>query len=60
MAWDATDLGAFNDPDMPGYAVATIGAADVSGRFLKNYASILDIGGSNPVFRCAASAGRST
>lgn len=33
MHFDADDLAAFNDPDMPGYAVATIGGVDVAGRF---------------------------
>lgn len=33
MAFDAADLAAFNDSDMPGYAQATIGAVNVDGRF---------------------------
>lgn len=33
MPFDADDIAAFNDADMPGYALATIGAASVAGRF---------------------------
>ena len=33
MPFDADDIAAFNDSDMPAYALATIGAASVAGRF---------------------------
>ncbi len=33
MPFDAADIAAFNDADMPGYALATIGASSVAGRF---------------------------
>jgi hypothetical protein len=33
MPFDAADIVAFNDSDLPGYALATIGAASVAGRF---------------------------
>ncbi len=33
MPFDAADLAAFNDGDMPGYALATLGAASIAGRF---------------------------
>lgn len=33
MAFDAEDIAVFNDTDLPGYALATISAAPVHGRF---------------------------
>lgn len=33
MPFDADDLAAFNDADMPGYALATIGGSSIAGRF---------------------------
>lgn len=50
MPFDADDLAAFNDPDMPGYAVATIGGVDVAGRFRAAYADVLGMSGTRPVF----------
>ena len=53
MPFDADDLAAFNDADMPGYALATIGASEVAGRFRKDYAEALGIAGSVPQFSAA-------
>ena len=54
MPFDAADIAAFNDSDMPGYAAATIGAATVSGRFRQSYAEALGIGGGQPAFSGAS------
>lgn len=50
MAFDADDLAAFNDPDMPGYAVATIGGTSIAGRFRKSYGEALMVSGIKPTF----------
>lgn len=55
MPFDADDLAAFNAPDMPGYALATIGSENISGRFKKVYAEAFGMGGSRPVFAGASS-----
>ncbi len=55
MPFDAADIAAFNDADMPGYALATIGAGSVAGRFRERYAQEFGIAGSNPVFEAASS-----
>jgi len=55
MPFDAADLAAFNDSDMPAYAAATIGAASVAGRFRERYAEGFGIAGSTPVFEAASS-----
>jgi hypothetical protein len=54
MSFDAADIAAFNDSDMPGYAVATIAAASVAGRFRERYAQEFGIAGSTPVFEAAS------
>lgn len=52
---DADDIAAFNDPDMPGYALALIGAAPVHGRFRAAYAEAFGIvGGTSPSFSAAS------
>ena len=48
MAFDAADLAAFVDSDMPNYVAATVGAAPVAGLFRNAYASEFGIGGSAP------------
>lgn len=50
MPFDADDLAAFNDPDMPGYVVATIGGSAVEGRFRAAYADALGMAGTQPGF----------
>lgn len=55
MPFDAADIAAFNDSDMPGYAAATIGAATVAGRFRKSHADILGMAGGQPMFSAASS-----
>lgn len=50
MPFDAADIAAFNDSDMPAYAAANIGAATVDGRFRANYGEVLGIGGGQPAF----------
>jgi hypothetical protein len=54
MPFDADDIAAFNDTDMPGYALATIGADTVAGRFRAPYAEALGIAGSSPSFSAAS------
>lgn len=54
MPFDAADIAAFNDADMPGYALATIGAASVAGRFRARYAEQFGIEGSSPMFSAAS------
>lgn len=52
--FDATDLSTIFDTDMPGYALATIGAGTVDGLFLNTYSEGYGlVGGTQPVFRCA-------
>lgn len=53
MAFDAADLAAFNDPDMPGAVVATISSTAIAGRFRKAYAEILMTAGNKPTFVAA-------
>lgn len=55
MPFDAADIAAFNDSDMPGYALATVGGTAVAGRFRQAYAEILGIGGGQPSFSAATS-----
>lgn len=56
MPFDADDIATFNDPDMPGYALATIGALSVHGRFRAAYAEAMGfVGGSSPAFSGASS-----
>lgn len=55
MPFDADDIAAFNDSDMPGYAAATLGAATVAGRFRASYAEVLGISGRQPAFSGASS-----
>ena len=54
MPFDAADIAAFNDSDMPAYALATIGAASVAGRFHARYGVALGIGGGQPMFGAAS------
>lgn len=56
MPFDAADIAAFNDSDMPGYYAATLGTATVAGRFRHSYAEALGIGGGQPMFSGASSA----
>lgn len=53
MPFDADDLAAFQDADMPGYALATIGASEVAGRFRKDYAEAFGVAGNAPQFAAA-------
>lgn len=54
--FDADDLAAFFDPDMPGHALATIGGKEVGGLFRKPYAESFGlVGGDNPAFRAPSS-----
>lgn len=55
MPFDAADIAAFNDSDMPGYAAATLGAATVAGRYRQSYADALGISGGQPMFSGASS-----
>ena len=50
MPFDAADIATFNDSDMPAYALATIGASSVAGRFHARYGSALGISGGQPMF----------
>lgn len=54
MPFDAADIAAFNDSDMPGYAAATIGAVTVVGRFRASFAAQFGIEGSSPMFSAAS------
>lgn len=53
MAFDADDIAAFNDPDMPGAVVATIGGVVIAGRFRKSYSEVLMTAGIKPTFVAA-------
>lgn len=55
MPFDAADTAAFFDPDMPGYALATIGGGAVDGLFSNGYAEVFGgaVGGAAPSFCCA-------
>jgi len=54
MTFDAADLAAIFGDDMPGYALASIGASSVPGLFRNGYAEGFGmVGGLQPVFRCA-------
>ena len=56
MPFDADDLAAFADTDMPGYAAATVaGFGTVAGLFRARAADAFGIQGSGPEFRCPAS-----
>lgn len=53
MAFDADDMDAFFDADMPGYQLATIGAASVPCLFRGPYAESLGmVESSNPSILC--------
>lgn len=54
MPFDADDIAAFNDADMPAYAVATIGADGVAGRFRSAYTAAFGIDGTAPLFDAAS------
>lgn len=55
MTFDATDLSAIFGDDMPGYALASIGASNVPGLLMNTYSEGFGIvGGSQPVLRCAS------
>jgi len=55
MPFDAADLAAFVDPDMPGYALATIGGQPVPGLFGNGYSEAFgQMAGSQPRFRAPA------
>lgn len=58
MPFDAADIAAFFDPDMPGYAVATFsGGVTVAGLFVNNYATAFGlVGGSRPALTVSAAA----
>lgn len=49
MPFDADDLAAFNDADMPGYALATIGGSSIAGRFRSNSAELFGVVAENRV-----------
>ena len=55
-AWAEADLDMFFDEDMPGYALATVGADSVPGLFRADYAEVLNglVGHNGPSFRCAS------
>jgi hypothetical protein len=56
MPFDAADLAAFLDPDMPGYALATVGGAPVGGLFRSPYAESFGlVGTGSPAFRALSS-----
>lgn len=55
MTFDAADLAAFFDPDMPGYAVASFAGGDVAGLFGSGYAQAMAmVSGSQPTFQAPA------
>lgn len=47
MTFDAADLAALVDPDMPGYALATIGGNGVAGLFSNDYRDAFGMVSSN-------------
>lgn len=52
MPFDAADLSAFVDPDMPGYVSATIDGQPVAGLFHERYEEAFGlVGGTGPVLR---------
>lgn len=52
MAFDAADLAAFVDIDMPGYVSATVNGQPVAGLFREQYAEAFGlVGGSTPALR---------
>lgn len=54
MALATADIAEFFDEDMPGYALASIGGADVPGLLRNDYQDVLGIvSGSNVSFLCA-------
>ena len=53
MPFDAADVAAFFDEDMPGYAIGTFSFGDVDGLFSNNYADALGFSGTSPVFVCS-------
>lgn len=55
MAFDAADLAMLCDPDMPGYAEATLtGGAKVNGLFGAIYAEAFGlVAGDDPIFVCS-------
>lgn len=54
MPFDADDLAAFYDSDMPGYVAATVGGVAVSGLFRDAWADAMGIGGTGPGLLIAA------
>ena len=54
MPFDAADLAAFNDSDMPGYALASFSGGDVAGRFRTVSAELFNIVAENRVQFSAA------
>ncbi len=55
MTFDATDLSAIFGDDMPGYALASIGASNVPGLLMNTYSEGFGmVGGTQPVLRCAS------
>lgn len=48
MSFGAADMTAFVDPDMPGYALASIGGVDVAVLFANAYAEAFGMAGSAP------------
>lgn len=51
--WDAADLAALIDPDMPGYALATLADQSTLGVLFRNPAAeAFGIGGTNPSALC--------
>lgn len=55
MPFDADDIAMFNDVDMPGYVLADVGGTSVAGRFRANYAEVMGVAGSRPMFSGATS-----
>lgn len=53
--FDAADLSAFFDPDMPGFVSATLSGQTVGGLFRERYAEAFGlVGGGDPVLRVPA------
>lgn len=55
MSLAADDIAAFFDPDMPGYALATVGGTEVAALFSAAYADALGIASSGPALRAQTS-----
>ena len=56
MPFDAADIAAFNDSDMPGYALASFSGGDVAGRFRAVSAEVFGVVADNRVQFSAAAA----